>query len=532
MKKIYIALILGIVFWPVKAQIRSDVKISTDTTAIRPGEQISLQVTAKTDTLSFADFPELTQLGQMEVVKSTPVDTLQAKPYRQLQKKYFITAWDSGQYVVPPINVKINNSVYATDSLKIQVQPVQVDTTKQGLYGFKAPVNIKGQAIDEISSPHTYLWWILTVLLLALSAYFFYLRRKRKIAAKKTLTPYEKAIKRLKDLQNEKLWLQNRVDEHYFNLTDTLKNYLEEELGLSAKEKISAELLQSLKTYRFENGAYFSPQLLTRLEETLKRADLAKFAKLSPNPADIDLDTATIQNVIADAHQVIEAIAAEKAAKLAEIERAKKRKKRVAMGIVTGVLLVLGLLGGLSYYYLHKLKMTKNLAENMSAAEWVYNEYGSDPALGLTTPHILHSLDISAQLDQLPDNLKKILEEISFYADENLIKKYAIVAGSMDFKQALPGQIDLSKPIMQAFLKQINARNVNMQQADLDNGKRYFGDFEIDLPVIGKNVKVEFDSRFYPTKQGLKLLMGFYLRGNKENQALIERVMQSAELVK
>ncbi len=532
MNKKYITLILILLILPLKAQMQPIIKTVVDTTAIRPGEQIRLQVTTQTDTLSFVDFPELTTLGNLEVVKSSGVDTLQDKPLRRLQKKYFLTAWDSGHYTVPSISIKINDTIVKTDSLKIQIQPVKVDTTRQGLYGFKAPVNLEGQSVDNMPESSTYIWWLAAILILTVLAYYFYRRRQYKIAANKASSPYEKALYRLEKLQQEQLWQQNRTDEHYLNLTDLLKTFLEEELDLSAKEKISNELIQSLKAFRFENGTYFSPQLLERLSETLQRADLAKFAKISPNQADIYVDDNVIKNILNDAHQIIEEITAEKAAKEAEIKMQKRRKQRLFMGISGALILVLLLIGGAGYYYLHKMKIVKNLSENLSAAEWVYNEYGSDPVLALTTPHILHPVSVSKEVENLPENIKKMLDEVSFYADENLIKKYAIVAGSLDFKQALPQQIDLSKLLFSQFLKNINAREVNMQEADLENAKRYFGSFIIDLPVVGNNIKVEFDSRFYTTPQGLKMLTGFYIRGNKDNQALIERVMQTAELVK
>ncbi len=512
------------------AQDLPGVQVQTDTTQIRIGEQIQLSVKAKADTLSFVDFPELSTLGDLEVVRSTPVDTLQAKPFRHLQKNYFITQWDSGKYVVPPIHIKINDSIFVTDSLNIKVLPVAIDTTKQGLYGFKEPVNIEGKPVNKNTNSHSKLWWLLLIPVLAI-AYYFYRRRRQKIVARKVLTPYEIAQKSLQQLSQEKLWLQNQTDEHYLRLTDILKDYLENELDLSAKEKISRELLQELKKYRFENGAYFNIELLQRLEETLRRADLAKFAKLAPNPADIDLDFNVIKDVIGFAHQIVQSIADEKAAEITKTEAAKKRKKRIAIVIAGVIVLLIMIIGGAGYYYLKKMKLVDTLKENMSKPEWVYSEYGSTPALGLTTPHILHDVDISAVLDTLPKNVTQLYDEIAIYSDQNLVKKYVILSGSMDFKQQIPEKTDITKVSVAGILQQLKAREVNLQEADIESGKRYFGSFVTDLPIIGNNLKVQFDSRFYQTDTGEKFVLGMYLQGNKDNEALIDRVMQSAELI-
>ena len=515
-----------------QAQVIPNIQMIADTTQIRIGEQIRLSVKAQTDTLSFVDFPELSSMGDLEVVRSTPVDTLQVKPFRSLQKNYFITQWDSGHYIVPPLQIKINDSTLVTDSLKIKVLPVHIDTTKQGLYGFKDPVDIEGKPAKEITGSKSNWWWWLLLIPVLAAVYYFYRKRQQKIAARKILTPYQIAQKALQKLSQEKLWLQNQTDEHYLQLTDTLKNYLENELHLPAKEKISSELLQELKKFRFEDGSYFSVELLQRLEQTLKRADLAKFAKLTPAPPDIDLDFNVIKDVIDYAHQIVQKIADEKAAELARIEAAKKRKKRIAIVTASVIVSLIALIGGAGYYYLNKMKLVDNLKENISKPEWVYSEYGSTPALGLTTPHILHNVDMSAVLDTLPDKVTRLYDEIAVYSDQNLVKKYIIIAGSMDFKQQIPGKTDITKMSIMGILHRIGARNVNLQEADLDDAKRYFGDFVADVPVVGNNLKVQFDSRFFQTKTGEKFVLGMYLQGNKENEALIDKVMQSAELVR
>jgi hypothetical protein len=533
MKRLVIYILI-INVWQMFSQRIPAVEIAADTTSIRIGEQVKLSVKAQADTLSFVDFPEMSEWGKLEVVNSAAVDTLQAKPYRKLLKKYFVTAWDSGDYVLPSLSVKINDSVIKTDSLHIKVLPVAVDTTQQGLYDFKAPVDVSG---DDASAIHhskwSWLWWLLLPVLAALG-YVLYRRRKAGFEArKKQLTPYEKAIRSLEKLQQKKLWLKDQTDLHYLTLTDTLKAYLEDELGISAREKISTELLTELQKYRFENGTYFLPELLERLQEMFRRADLAKFAKLNPDSKAIQADSALIEDVINNAHEIVQSIADAKAEEEAEKQAKKRRKKQVVWGISAAVLLLAALAGGTAYYYLNKMQLTKNLKENIASPEWVYSEYGSAPALGLTTPHILHYYDTSAIMDSLSGNeqIKKIIDEVVFYTDVNPVKKYLIFAGGIDFKQEIPEGDKISEGVITGILMQIKAREINMQQADIEGGKRFFGDFVVDLDMIGKNVKVDFDSRFYKHKSGIKFVIGFYLKGNNANQQLIARVLNSAELV-
>ncbi|MEZ4840265.1 MAG: hypothetical protein R2821_01770 [Flavobacteriaceae bacterium] len=53
-------------------------------------------------------------------------------------KKYKLTSFDSGSYVIPKQSVFIWNQPYFTDSIRIDVATVAVDTLKQKMYPIKA----------------------------------------------------------------------------------------------------------------------------------------------------------------------------------------------------------------------------------------------------------------------------------------------------------------------------------------------------------------------------------------------------------
>ena len=52
-------------------------------------------------------------------------------------KKYGIISFDEGDFIIPKIKIKIGDKLYSTDSKKVTVKLVEVDTTKQGLYNIK-----------------------------------------------------------------------------------------------------------------------------------------------------------------------------------------------------------------------------------------------------------------------------------------------------------------------------------------------------------------------------------------------------------
>ena len=111
------------------------VRAKADTTKIRIGEQINYEISVE-NAETGVQFPELEldASGRIEVVSDQPIDTLK----NQLIRKYILTSFDSGQYVIPAQRIRIWAQEYLTDSIIIDVSTVAVDTTKQAMFPIKA----------------------------------------------------------------------------------------------------------------------------------------------------------------------------------------------------------------------------------------------------------------------------------------------------------------------------------------------------------------------------------------------------------
>lgn len=519
------------------AQQLPKVSAMIDTTDVRIGEQIRLDIQAKTDTLSFVDFPEQENFGDLEVVEHKTADTLSKKPLRLLKKTYFLTQWDSGHYVIPQIPVKINDSVFLTDSLQVHFREVVVDTTKQQLYEYKDIVNVNKISGGILNTKISY-WWLLLLLLLIPLAYFLYHRRKKHLENQKTIHIYEKTLDELARLNQEKLWLRNQVDKHYLRLTDILKDYIEKELKLPAKELLSFQIVEKLKKYQFENEKYIDKELLNRLQQMLQRADLAKFAKLEPEIPDIDLDFNLAKEFIDYTHKIIKGIEDAKAEEIAQAlaeKKARKKQTYIILGVVFGLLLAIL---GTGYYYLSKKDFFNTLKENIKAPEWVYNEYGGKPSLGLVTPHVLNSYDMSEAIESTGNNadkLKRILDEFTLYVDENLIKGYVIFEFNMDYKEDFQLQEGFERQFMQGALgfleKTGKVKNIQITTEEkLENGTKYAGTLDVKIPVLNKTKAFAFTGKILYSGNHARMVFGAYAENNKENKDLAERVLQSAEL--
>ena len=71
------------------------------------------------------------------MIESYPIDTIKEDTKYQWIKKYGLTQFDTGKYTIPRIPVLINKKTVLSDSIKIQVFDVKVDTLKQKMYDIK-----------------------------------------------------------------------------------------------------------------------------------------------------------------------------------------------------------------------------------------------------------------------------------------------------------------------------------------------------------------------------------------------------------
>ena len=104
---------------------------SIDSSQIKIGSQFNLTLKASVNAKDKVVFPEGKFFGALEILESYPIDTIKNNSQYELIKKYGLTQFDSGKYVVPRIPVLINKKAVFSDSIAIEVNDVKVDTLKQ-----------------------------------------------------------------------------------------------------------------------------------------------------------------------------------------------------------------------------------------------------------------------------------------------------------------------------------------------------------------------------------------------------------------
>ena len=382
---------LGLVLIGVSAS--AQVKASVDSTTIKIGEALLYSLEVESDSTAVVVFPESQTFGAMEVIENYKTDTLSKDLRLRLLKKYGLTQFDSGAYTIPSQKILIGDKTFFSDSIKIEVCPVKVDTTKQKLYGIKPIFEVKNKA------PFWgVLKWILGGLLIAgLVVWYFFVYRKKglteaeKIAA---LPPYEQAKIALEKLDEKTYFDNGAVKSFYSELSFVLRKYLNEKVYNQSLESTTEELLQKLKMVSQSKEVLLTDETLKNLELTLKRADLVKFAKSKPGFEIIRLD----KQIIAQEIDLVKAglpapteIELEQTLEYQKQLQKKQQQKRIkwGLGAFLGLFILMFLGSGLHFGFTTvKDTILRHPSKLLMEGKWVSSEYGA-PGISLETPEVL-----------------------------------------------------------------------------------------------------------------------------------------------
>lgn len=250
-----------------------------DTTRIRIGEQIKLNLELRAPKDALIDFPNLRFASDsMEVVRRSKIDTSFKRDQAIYRITYHLTSFEKGNYVIPAIDVRAGDSVLSTQAFRVNVAGVDVDTLRQARYGIK-DVRTDRYTAGELF--RKYYWILIALAVLALLVWeirrLAQQRREKKLPPEMLLSPYERAQFRLRRLDGEKLLEEGRIKDFYIALTDVIRLYLDEQFGIPAPESTSDQTLRDVRRLHLTRAQY------DKLRELLLDADLVKFAKMFPS---------------------------------------------------------------------------------------------------------------------------------------------------------------------------------------------------------------------------------------------------------
>ena len=518
------------------------VKTSIDTTKNKIGAEFQLTLTTEVDTLSKVKFPEAKNFGALEVIQSYKIDTVKNGTRYELIKKYGLTQFDSGQYVIPKIPVLINGKPVFSDSIKVEVNTIKVDTIKQKMYDIKD--------IAQVDSPIG-TWWIYVLLFLAIATAGFFLykfikKRQREPKAEVIVfkSPIEKATTLLQQLETKGLWQKGEIKDYYSELTDIARNYIEEEIHIPAMESTTSELIEGLRKAAKQKKLKLSNETVENLEKVLKQADLVKFAKIKPLDFEIEEDKKRISNSIVTIHKSIPEIVEEndeltqwneQQKELARLQKLKKQKRvRIitTIGILLGMvmLFVLGLIYFKGFDYVKDNFLghpTKDLVED----QWIYSEYGN-PGVRVETPKVLKRIDATKTL---PKDAMALIKEMQTFGYGSILEDFYITVSTVTYKQETPLDLDKTAEGYLNIMDAQGAQNIIVKTEDFDTqkgiaGKKAYGTMTVLNPVKGKSTKMYYELLLFSQNGGLQTILVMHREEDKYGQQIAERMLNSVEL--
>lgn len=138
--------------------------------------------------------------------------------------------------------------------------------------------------IADIKAPWThYLWKALGVLCLLALAYFIWKKWWKKSDSKPAtsiiLTAEQKALKELKELEGRGLVKLGRIRDHFFELSEIFRRYLENRYHFPAQEWTTEEIIS-----HFKNFSDLNEKQKLQARNILTESDKVKFAKAEVEP--------------------------------------------------------------------------------------------------------------------------------------------------------------------------------------------------------------------------------------------------------
>ena len=376
------------------AQVTSEI----DTTKIRIGEQINYKIKVEADSSALVVFPEGQTFTPLEAVEALKIDTTKKDSKFLLSRIYKLTQFDSGSYTIPRQKVIIQEKAFFTDSIRVQVNTIEVDTLKQKLYDIKPIIEV------EKSGSNWWKWLLGTVLAIALVVFLLYwfIWRKKPLTEEEEialLPPYDRAKLALRKLDESQYLMRAEVKDYYSELTFIIRKYLDEKVYDRALESTTDELVNRLNLLKDGNQIPLSKETIKNLESILKRADLVKFAKSAPDTALAEMDKATIDKEIDHVKESLPEPTEEE--KLLdqqykeEQKRKKQRRKRMLTIAIVILLAIATFVGfGLKYGFGYvKDTILGDASKELLEGDWVESAYGFPPVY-IETPKVLKREDV------------------------------------------------------------------------------------------------------------------------------------------
>ncbi|WP_298488011.1 hypothetical protein [uncultured Maribacter sp.] len=516
------------------SQTTPKVTSEVDVTTLKIGEQLHFKVSVEVDSTAQVIFPEGQTFSPLETVEAFKTDTTRKKDRVTLQKIYALTQFDSGSYKLPQQRIEINGKGFFTDSLRIEVSTVKVDTIAQKMFDIKP--------LLSVNKSNTKLWKIILAILFVLVigglVYWFLYRKKPLTEEEKValLPPYDRALLELKKLENSRYLIQDEYKQYYSELTDIVRSYLEEDVKVSALESTTDELISKLELRKDAGELDLDNATISQFKKILQTADLVKFAKSKPPISTAENDRKAVEQIVVKTHEAIpeptEEELLEQAEYQEELARKKQRKKTIiAISAALGVVII-GIAGITAYYGPTNTwdTITGNPSKKMlDTKEWVSSSYGYPP-ISLETPEVL-----MRQKTKIPAEAQEKIKELQTFAYTNKAALFTIATTSTTFTSEEEPDFQKSVEHLIKNFEKKGAKNIITKNEEFTTisgvkGLKTYGNAKFRVPDSKELVKGNYIILSFGGKGFQQQVLLTWLANDTYAQEIIDRILTTVEV--
>jgi len=527
-------LFLACMFCFISVLSYAQVTSAIDVSSIKIGEQITYNIQVDTDSTNLVVFPEGQTFSPLEMIESYAVDTTKNKDKFSLIKKYGLTQFDSGAYTIPRQKIIVGDKTFFTDSLKVAVNTIEVDTSKQGLYDIKPIIEVNKRGSN---------WWkylliaLLIIGVIAAALWWFIWRQKPLTEAEKIalLPPYDRAKLALQKLDESHYLKHEQLKDYYSELTLIIRKYLDEKVYDHALESTTDELISKLRLLKDGNQIDLSTETIKNLESILRRADLVKFAKSAPDVALAELDRKTIAVEIDHVKEVLpEPTEEEKLLdeQYREAQERKKKRKKIWLTVGISIFLLLATFTAFSVKYgfsYVKDTIIGHESKELLEGDWVTSDYGVPP-ITIATPKVLKRIMV-----ELPDAIKA-QQEANVFNYGSVLEGFYINVVNLRFKNPKV-KIDLEKSAEKCItdLEKQGIENILVKQDKFttpngEEGIKIHGSGDFPSPFSEVKVKGKYVLLLFTSENVMQQVVITSKETDTYADAIVERILNSVEL--
>ena len=283
MKK-YFSLILIILFAGLQNISAQEIKVfaTTDTTEYIVGDYIDYTIELKYQKGINVIIPMVQDsIDNLIFIKNGEIIQKDEGSEVYELRHFIFSKYDSSDVTIPSFHIPY--TIDGGDPQFAFVNPVDIVVST---------VEVNQQVeIQDVKDPKRIpLDWVLIsiiallVVALLVASYFGYKYYQKKKSGKViekpviVIPPYDKAITKLNELDEQKLWQNGMVKEYHSEVTGIVRDYFEDRFDFISLEMTTKETIENLKVKDVNE------KVIITTEQFLANADMVKFAKFQPMP--------------------------------------------------------------------------------------------------------------------------------------------------------------------------------------------------------------------------------------------------------